>query len=92
MSISRCSFFYLKGAPSFNLVTDHKPLEGFFKKELFDIGNQRLQRIREKLMEYNFTVTWVPGKSHLIADALFRARLFAPEEVEDIAIDTAFVC
>ena len=37
-------------------------------------------------------MTWVPGKSHLIADALSPAPLFAPEEVEDIAIDTACVC
>ena len=87
----KCSF-YLKGAPTFNVVTDHKPLEGIFKKDLFDIGNPRLQRIHEKLLEYNFSVTWVPGKSHLIADALSCAPLFAPEEVEDIAIDTARVC
>ena len=32
------------------------------------------------------------GESHLIADALSRAPLFAPEEIEDIAIDMACVC
>ena len=90
-AVDKCSF-YLKGAPSFTVVTDHKPLEAIFKKDLFDIGNPRLQRIREKLLEYNFSVTWVPGKSHLIGDALCRAPLFAPEEEEDIAIDTASVC
>ena len=88
-TVDKCSF-YLKGAPSF--MTDHKPLEGIFRKDLFDIGNPRLQRIREKLLEYCFTVTWVPGKSHLIADALSRAPLFAPEEIDDIVIDTALVC
>ena len=90
-AVDKCSI-YLKGTPSFNVVTDHKPLEGIFKKDLFDIGNPRLQRIREKLLEYKFTVTWVPGNSHLIADTLSRAPLFPPEEVEDIAIDTACVC
>ena len=73
-------------------MTDQKPLTGIFKKDLFNIGNPRLQRIREKLLEYNFSVRWVPGKSHLTADALSRAPLFAPEEVEDIAMDTARVC
>ena len=90
-AVDKCSF-YLKGAPSFTVVTYHKPLEGIFKKDLFDIGNPRLQRIREKLLEYNFSVTWVPGKSHLIADALSRAPLFAPDEFEDIAFNTARVC
>ena len=37
-------------------------------------------------------MTWVRGKSHLIAGSLFRAPLFAPEKVKDIAIDTARVC
>ena len=90
-AVDKCSF-YLKGAPSFTVVTDHKPLEEIFKKDLFDIGNPRLRRIKEKLLEYNFSVTWVPGKSHLIADAPSRAPLFAPQQVEDIAIDTARVC
>ena len=90
-AVDKCSF-YFKGAPSFTVMTDHKPLEGIFRKDLFDIGNPRLQRIREKLLEYCFTVTWVPGKSHLIADALSRAPLFAPEETEDIVIDTARIC
>ena len=87
-TVDKCCL-YLKGAPSFNVVTDHKPLKGIFKKDLFNIGNPRLQRIREKMLEYNFTVTWVPGKSHLIADALSRAPLFAPEEVKDIDLQVA---
>ena len=90
-AVDKCSF-YLKGAPSSNVMTDHKPFEWIFRKDLFDIGNPRLQRIREKLLEYCFTVTCVPGKSHLIADVLSRAPLFAPEKIEDIAIDTTSVC
>ena len=37
-SVDKCSFC-LKGAPSFNIMTDHKPLEGIFCKDLVDIGN-----------------------------------------------------
>ena len=48
-AVDKCSF-YLKGAP-FNVMTDHKPLEGIFCKDMFDIGNPRLQRIREKLLD-----------------------------------------
>ena len=90
-AISKCSF-YLKGSKGFSVSTDHKPLVGVFQKDLFDIGNPRLQRIREKLVEYTFTVDWVPGKTHHIADALSRAPLFSPEDEDDMQIDNARVC
>ena len=43
--------------------------------------------MREKLAAFNFVVTWVPGKTHLIADAPSRAPLFKPEE--HLEVDTA---
>ena len=64
-----------------------------FKKDIFEIPNPRLQRIREKLAEFNMIVKWVPGKSHDIADALSCAPLFVgPEEEEELSIDTARTC
>ena len=91
-AISKCSF-YLKGCESFTVATDHRPLEGMFKKDKFEIPNPRLQRILEKLAEFNMIVKWVPGKSHHIAYALSRAPLFTgPEEEEELSIDTARTC
>ena len=46
------------------------------------LNNQRLIRIREKLLDFSFTVTWVPGKTHYIADALSRYPVFGPHEME----------
>ena len=46
------------------------------------LNNQRLIRIREKLLDFSFTVTWVPGKMHYIADALSRYLVFGPHEME----------
>ena len=90
-AILKCAF-YLHGLPSFQVFTDHKPLEGIFTKDIFDLTSPHLQRLCEKVAMYCFTVRWVPGKTHYIADALSRAPLFAPEELPDLEIDTAVSC
>ena len=66
----------LIGPQNFNGLTDHKPLEGIFKKALFDLVRPGLQQLREKVSAYFFQVKWVPGKAHYIADALSCASLF----------------
>ena len=81
-AISDCHF-YLQGA-KFTVITDHRPLVGTFNKDLQDIPNARLQRFRERLTHFDFEVIWTPGKTHLIADALSRAPVFAPKEPEAV--------
>ena len=83
--------FYLYGA-HFTVVTDHKPLLGTFAKDLSEVENARLQRIREKLVGYTFNIVWVPGKIHLIADALSRAPVFRPVQEEVICANYVLVC
>jgi len=90
-AVNKCDF-YLRGLPNFHILTDHRPLEGIFLKPINDIPNPRLQRYRERLTPYSFTVKWVPGKNHVIADTLSRAPLHAPEEDPDITVDTALTC
>ena len=63
------------------MYTDHKPPHGVFQKDIFDLASPRLQRLREKVAMFSFDVRWVPGKTHLIADALSRAPLFAAEDL-----------
>ena len=70
-AIEKCAF-YLLGCPFFEVITDHKPLLGIFRKDLPDINNSRLERMRSHVMHYNFGVTWSAGKRHLMADALSR--------------------
>ncbi len=85
----KCDFF-VRGLQHFTVITDHKPLVGVFKKNLVDVDNPRLQRQREKLLAYNFTVEWCAGKDHMIADALSRAPVFPAckeDEEEDDAED-----
>ena len=87
----KCSF-YLRGLPSFNIYMDHRPLQGVFQKDIFDLASPRLQHLREKIAMYSFQVCCVPGKTHFIADALSRALIFAPEKLPGLDIDTAISC
>ena len=81
--VDKCRHF-LAGMSHFDVITDHRPLVGTFKKPLEDIPNARLQRMRERLAQYHFSVNWAPGKTHYIADALSRAPVFDPPEEEDV--------
>ena len=78
-AINKCAH-YLRGMNDFTVVTDHKPLVGVFAKPLHMIENARLQRLREKMIPYNFRIEWKAGKQHCIADALSRAPVFQAEK------------
>ena len=71
-AIHKCSFF-LKGIKHFEVVTDHRPLVGIFAKNLPQIDNSRITRLREKVLDQPFSVKWMAGKENVIADALSRA-------------------
>ena len=77
---------YLLGHPHYTVVTDHNPLLGIFKKDLPAIDNRRLQRFRERLVPYNFTLVWQEGKKHLIADAFSRAPIDKPQQSDEIRV------
>lgn len=84
-AISKCDF-YLRGMASFSIITDHRPLLGIFEKPLSAFSNDRLQRMRERLLMYSFVVTWSAGKSHSIADALSRAPYFPADPSQEIEV------
>ncbi|XP_045025183.1 uncharacterized protein LOC123469907 [Daphnia magna] len=65
---------FLEGLPSFELVTDHKPLIPILNSYAMDkLDNPRLLRLRLKMQRYSFVARWVPGKQNADADALSRA-------------------
>ena len=76
-AIDKCSFYLIR-MPHFEVWSDHRPLEGVFKKDMDATMNHRLATIREKLASFNFTVHHIPGKKNVIADALSRAPMFDP--------------
>ena len=54
-----------------NVLSDHKPLETIFRKNLFAIP-KRLQRMMLQLQSYNLTVNYKHGKEMFLADASSR--------------------
>eukprot|EP00095_Tigriopus_kingsejongensis_P000660 maker-scaffold311_size212931-snap-gene-1.16 protein:Tk00660 transcript:maker-scaffold311_size212931-snap-gene-1.16-mRNA-1 annotation:"hypothetical protein ETSY2_36450" len=85
------SSFYLKGIASFVVFTDHKPRLGLMSKDLQDIGNERLQRLRQRLIPFNFTIDWRAGEAHKIADALSRAPVDVPTAEDKSHMDSLSV-
>ncbi|XP_043217351.1 uncharacterized protein LOC122379318 [Amphibalanus amphitrite] len=83
---------YLAGLPHFTLIVDHRPLVPILnQKQLSEIENPRLQRMREKLTPYSFTASWQKGSEHQIPDALSRAPTSDPtadDEASEEAEDT----
>ena len=63
----------------FHVETDHKPLVPILGSKNLEEMSPRIQRLRMRLLRFDFTVSHVPGKSLITADALSRA----PVEQQD---------
>ena len=83
----KCSY-YLLACPKFTALVDHRPLEKIInEKKLQDLPNARIQRMVEKLSDYNMTVKWCSGVTHKIADAISRTPCFeAEEQISDVEV------
>ena len=77
-AIAKCKLF-LAGLPYFTVVTDHHPLIPILNSHRLDeIENPRLQRLRNRIMAYNFTAQWVKGILNNAPDALSRNPVSDP--------------
>ena len=59
----------LRSVPSFEVWSDHKNLEYFYKKRQL---SERQVRWAEVIARYNFNITYRPGKEAVVPDALSR--------------------
>ena len=75
---------YLLGQ-RFHVQTDHKPQVPLFTSKPLDELPIRVQRFRRRMMRFDFSVSHVPGKSLLVADALSRAPC-SEAEASDILL------
>ena len=62
------------GCTKLFVSTDHRPLLGIFNdRHLDDIKNPRIVRLKEKTLQFTFTIQYNPGKWHRGPDALSRS-------------------
>ena len=68
------TFLFLLGM-EFHIHTDHKPLVPLFGSKNLEELPVRVQRFRLRMMKFKFTISHIPGKNLLLADALSRAPI-----------------
>ena len=80
----RACHMYLYGSPDEIIVlTDHQALIPLFnKKSIAEMPNARVQRFREKLLDYNLKLTWISNKNIICVDALSRHPVFPAEDTD----------
>ena len=73
----------------FNLFTDHRPLISICNKRRMDnINNSRILRSLLKLMDYNFTVNYIPGFQNKVADSFSRNPVDNPDKTDQQHADS----
>ena len=69
---------FTKGCKDLIISTDHKPLLGILNdRPLGEIENPRLSRIKEKTLQFTFSIIHNKGKWHRAPDALSRSPIKA---------------
>ncbi len=64
---------FLLGCPNLTIVTDHRPLVKVLGyRVLTDVSNPRLYRLKERTLQYNFQVKYLPWKKNSAADLMSR--------------------
>ncbi|KZS02854.1 Uncharacterized protein APZ42_034560 [Daphnia magna] len=82
---------FLEGLPSFELITDHKPLIPILNSYALDkLDSPRLLRLRLKMQRYAFTARWIPGKENQDSDALSRAPIAAATSQDELSEGASF--
>ena len=86
---------YLVGLPSFQFLTDHKPLVPLINQRDLDKTTLRCQRLLMRLMWFNPQAEPVPGKQMVVTDTLSRSLCKLeqePDTVEDVQAFVDVIC
>ena len=71
---------WILGYDDLEVVTDHSSLVGVFNKQISELNNPRLIRLRERCLEFTFRVTWRRGVLNQLADMLSRFPVWPPND------------
>ena len=82
--IFACTKFdqYIYGKKDVAVLSDHRPLETIFKKEM-DKSPLRLQKMLLSLQRYGFELEYRPGHEQVVADMLSRAAIVEEKPTAD---------
>ena len=70
---SQVHVYFVLGCEDLTIAVDHKPLLKLFgDRSLKNIPNPRLRNLKEKTLQYKFSMTHIPGKKHRAADTISR--------------------
>ena len=87
-ALHKCRMF-VAGCQDLIVTTDHQPLTGVFgDRDLSGITNPRLFKLKEKTLQYRFTIQHRQGKWHRGSDAMSRH----PAAVVKAVYDVCCVC
>ena len=88
-ALRKCKMFLL-GHPGFTIITDHRPLVKIFgEKELRNIDNPRLFKMKERTLMYRFNIRHIPGNKNTAANTLTRYPLkICNTQVDEEDIET----
>ena len=79
-SLENTKWFTL-GCKTLSVATDHKPLLKILgDKQLDEIHNHRLFRLKERTLKWTFSIHYVAGKTNYAADTTSRYPAVVPEE------------
>ena len=77
---------FLTGLQHFSVITDHNPLVSIINNyRLDEIEKPRLQRLKTRLISYNFTTKWLKGSKNEAPDALSCNPVSDPEPTDTLA-------